>query len=74
MRYEGVIRGYTVLYLQHHDRKDIAVMVRIKLEKQTDNCFDCFEPAVQRHHEFKAYYLRTGDSDYVLHLEHLDHH
>ena len=45
------------------------MIVRITLERQTDDALKRFEAAVRRCPEVRACYLMTGDADYLLQVE-----
>ena len=62
----GVIRGY-VAVIASADADDATVaIVRITLEKQTEEYLRRFEGAVRRHPEIRECYLMTGDVDYSI--------
>ncbi|MCW2387314.1 DNA-binding Lrp family transcriptional regulator [Sphingobium sp. B11D3B] len=62
----GVIRGYVaVVGLPEEDEATVAI-VRITLEKQTEEYLRRFESAVRRHPEIRECYLMTGDADYSI--------
>lgn len=61
-----VIRGYTALIAGAHDAAPVVAIVRITLEKQTEEYLNRFEEAVRRHPEIVECFLMTGDEDYIL--------
>jgi len=61
----GVIKGYTAIIGGMLDDGIIAI-VRITLERQTEEYLNRFEAAVRRHPEIEECFLMTGDVDYVL--------
>lgn len=61
----GVIRGYTAI-LAGPERHGVTAIVRITLERQTEEYLNRFETAVRRHPEIQECYLMTGDADYIL--------
>lgn len=65
MERTGVIRGYTAIIGGMMDDGIIAI-VRITLERQTEEYLNRFEAAVRRHPEIEECFLMTGDVDYVL--------
>jgi DNA-binding Lrp family transcriptional regulator len=62
----GVIRGYTAIVASPEDDERMIAIVRITLEKQTEESMRRFEAAVREHPEIEECYLMTGDVDYVL--------
>ncbi|PZQ59246.1 MAG: transcriptional regulator [Phenylobacterium zucineum] len=62
----GVIRGYTAIIDLGLDEGGLVAIVRITLEKQTEDLMRRFEAAVRQHPEIEECYLMTGDADYVL--------
>ncbi|PTQ13241.1 transcriptional regulator [Sphingomonas oleivorans] len=62
----GVIRGYTALIAAPAEEEAVIAIVRITLEKQTEDYLNRFESAVRKHPEIQECYLMTGDADYVL--------
>ncbi|MDO9708593.1 Lrp/AsnC family transcriptional regulator [Paracraurococcus lichenis] len=69
LEHRGVIRGYTAIIEETAPRPGVVVMVRITLERQTDEAMRRFEEAVRRCPEVRECYLMTGDSDYILRVE-----
>lgn len=61
----GVIRGYTAI-VADPDEEGVIAVVRITLEKQTEDYLRRFEDAVREHPEIEECYLMTGDVDYIL--------
>ncbi|WP_336964633.1 Lrp/AsnC family transcriptional regulator [Sphingobium aquiterrae] len=61
----GVIKGYTAIIGGLLDDGIVAI-VRITLERQTEEYLNRFEAAVRRHPEIEECFLMTGDVDYVL--------
>lgn len=61
----GVIRGYTAIVADPQD-EGVVALVRITLEKQTEDYLRRFEAAVREHPEIDECYLMTGDVDYIL--------
>lgn len=61
----GVIRGYTAI-LAGPEQEGVIAIVRITLERQTEEYLNRFEAAVRRHPEIQECYLMTGDVDYIL--------
>lgn len=65
----GTIRGYTALVNTSNPGAEIAVIINITLERQTEDYLDRFEAAIRRHPEIKECYLMTGGSDYMLRVD-----
>ncbi|GGD97852.1 AsnC family transcriptional regulator [Aureimonas endophytica] len=63
----GTIRGYTALVAGARDAH--VVIVRISLEKQTEEALNRFEADVLKHPEIRECYLMTGEEDYLLRVE-----
>lgn len=63
---QGVIRGYTAIISAPGEEEGIIAIVRLTLEKQTDEYLKRFEAAVREHPEIEECFLMTGDADYVL--------
>jgi DNA-binding Lrp family transcriptional regulator len=61
----GVIRGYTAI-IAGPEEDGVVAVVRITLERQTEEYLNRFETAVRRHPEIQECFLMTGDSDYIL--------
>jgi DNA-binding Lrp family transcriptional regulator len=66
---QGTIKGYTAIVAGPESGGGITVIVRITLERQTEEFLHRFESAVRKHPEIRECYLMTGDADYLLHLE-----
>lgn len=62
----GVILGYTALVAAPEEPTTLTAIVRITLEKQTEDYLNRFEAAVRRHPEIVECFLMTGDEDYIL--------
>jgi DNA-binding Lrp family transcriptional regulator len=62
----GVIRGYVAVIATAADDEGTVAIVRITLEKQTEEYLRRFESAVRRHPEIRECYLMTGDADYTI--------
>jgi DNA-binding Lrp family transcriptional regulator len=62
----GVIRGYTALVAEGAADEGLVAIVRITLEKQTEELLDRFEAAVRQHPEIVECFLMTGDADYIV--------
>lgn len=62
----GVIRGYTAIIAAPDSEGRIIAIVRLTLEKQTEEYLRRFEAAVREHPEIEECYLMTGDVDYIL--------
>lgn len=62
----GVIRGYTALVAAPDEGDRIIAIVRLTLEKQTEEYLRRFEAAVREHPEIEECFLMTGDADYIL--------
>ncbi len=65
----GVIRGYTAIVAGAEGREGHVVIVRISLERQTEDVLRRFEAEVLKHPEIRECYLMTGEEDYLLRLE-----
>ncbi|WP_062230624.1 Lrp/AsnC family transcriptional regulator [Aureimonas sp. N4] len=65
----GVIRGYTAIVAGAEGREGHVVIVRISLERQTEDMLRRFEAEVLKHPEIRECYLMTGEEDYLLRLE-----
>lgn len=63
---QGVIRGYTAIVDSGGPDSGVIAIVRLTLEKQTEEYLRRFESAVRQHPEIEECYLMTGDADYVL--------
>lgn len=66
MEQAGVILGYTALVSSADERTSLTAIVRITLEKQTEDYLNRFEAAIRRHPEIVECFLMTGDEDYIL--------
>ncbi|WP_312165253.1 Lrp/AsnC family transcriptional regulator [Phenylobacterium sp.] len=62
----GVIRGYTAIVAAPETEDRIIAIVRLTLEKQTEDYMRRFEAAVREHPEIEECFLMTGDVDYIL--------
>lgn len=62
----GVIRGYTAIVAAPDDEERMIAIVRLTLEKQSEEYMRRFEAAVREHPEIEECFLMTGDADYVL--------
>lgn len=62
----GVIRGYTAIVEGPDAQDGMIAIVRLTLEKQTEDHLRRFEAAVRHHPEIEECFLMTGDADYVL--------
>ncbi|MCH8686665.1 Lrp/AsnC family transcriptional regulator [Pedomonas mirosovicensis] len=62
----GVILGYTAVVAEPEVAGALTAIVRITLEKQTEDYLNRFEAAVRRHPEIVECFLMTGDEDYIL--------
>jgi DNA-binding Lrp family transcriptional regulator len=65
---DGVIRGYTAL-VDEPGEDVTVVIVRITLERQTEEFLNRFEAAVRKYPEVCECYLMTGDADYLLRVD-----
>ncbi|MBB3999348.1 Lrp/AsnC family transcriptional regulator [Aureimonas pseudogalii] len=65
----GVIRGYTTITAGPGAGEGHVVIVRIGLERQTEDVLNRFEAEVRRHPEIRECYLMTGEEDYLLRLD-----
>lgn len=61
----GVIRGYTAI-VAGAEEEGVVAIVRITLERQTEEYLNRFEAAVRQYPEIKQCWLMTGDADYIL--------
>ncbi|MGQ4273897.1 Lrp/AsnC family transcriptional regulator [Terrihabitans sp. B22-R8] len=64
----GTIRGYTALVGPGAEDRHV-VIVRITLERQTEEVLNRFEAELLKHPEIREGYLMTGDEDYLLRVE-----
>jgi DNA-binding Lrp family transcriptional regulator len=62
----GVIRGYAAIVSDAAVNQGVVAIVRITLDKQTEEYLNRFEFAVRMHPEIEECYLMTGDADYIL--------
>ena len=62
----GVIQGYMAIVSLPEDADAVVAIVRITLERQTEEYLRRFEQAVRQHPEIRECYLMTGDVDYNL--------
>jgi DNA-binding Lrp family transcriptional regulator len=62
----GSIRGYTAIIAEAAANDGVVAIVRITLEKQTEDYLNRFEDAVRMHPEIAECFLMTGDADYLL--------
>ena len=62
----GVIRGYTALVAEGAVEGGVVAIVRITLEKQTEDLLNRFEQAARQHPEIVECFLMTGDADYLV--------
>ena len=63
---DGVIRGYAAQLALAAEEERTVVIVRITLERQTEEYLRRFEQAVRQFPEIKECYLMTGDVDYTM--------
>lgn len=61
----GVIRGYTAI-VAGPEEDGVVAIVRITLERQTEEYLNRFEAAVRQYPEIQECFLMTGDADYIL--------
>lgn len=64
-----IIRGYTALVSGPAAADAHVVIVRISLERQTEDVLNRFEAEVLKHPEIRECYLMTGEEDYLMRLE-----
>ena len=62
----GAIQGYTALVDQKAYGLPVTVLIRIRLERHSEETIRTFEGNVARIDEILDCYLMTGDSDYLL--------
>jgi DNA-binding Lrp family transcriptional regulator len=62
----GAIRGYAAIVAESVADEGVVAIVRITLDKQTEEYLNRFEQAVRQHPEIAECYLMTGDADYIL--------
>jgi DNA-binding Lrp family transcriptional regulator len=66
METAGVIRGYAAIISGADSQDQLTAIVRITLERQTEDYLNRFEQAVRMHPEIAECYLMTGEADYIL--------
>jgi DNA-binding Lrp family transcriptional regulator len=62
----GAIRGYAAIISEAAVEDGVVAIVRITLDKQTEDYLNRFEQAVRMHPEIVECFLMTGDADYIL--------
>ena len=62
----GAIQGYTALVDQKAYGLPVTVLIRIRLERHSEETILAFENQVKHIDEILDCYLMTGDSDYLL--------
>ncbi len=62
----GAIQGYTALVDQKAYGLPVTVLIRIRLERHSEETIRVFEKQVARIDEILDCYLMTGDIDYLL--------
>lgn len=62
----GAIRGYAAIISEGVVEDGVVAIVRITLDKQTEDYLSRFEQAVRMHPEIAECFLMTGDADYIL--------
>jgi DNA-binding Lrp family transcriptional regulator len=62
----GVIRGYAAVIAEGAAEAGLVAIIRIALDKQTEDYLNRFEAAVRMHPEIVECFLMTGDADYIL--------
>jgi DNA-binding Lrp family transcriptional regulator len=62
----GTIRGYAAIVAQDAAPEQVVALVRITLDKQTEDHLVGFEAAVRMHPEIEECFLMTGEADYIL--------
>lgn len=62
----GVIRGYRAIVEVASEPGALTAIVRITLDKQTEDYLNRFEAAIRRHPEIVECFLMTGNEDYIL--------
>jgi DNA-binding Lrp family transcriptional regulator len=62
----GAIRGYAAILSEAAADEGVVAIVRITLDKQTEDYLNRFEQAVRMHPEIAECFLMTGDADYLL--------
>ncbi|HWU01783.1 MAG TPA: Lrp/AsnC family transcriptional regulator [Novosphingobium sp.] len=68
LEHRGVIRGYAAQVALGEEAEATVVILRITLEKQTEEYLRRFEHAVRQYPEIKECYLMTGDVDYFMRI------
>ena len=66
---QGTIRGYTAIVAGPGIRDRHVIIVRISLERQTEDVLNRFEAELAGHPEIRECYLMTGEEDYLLRVE-----
>ena len=69
---QGTIRGYTAIIAGPAGQKGHVVIVRISLERQTEDMLNRFEREILKFPEIRECYLMTGEEDYLLRVEATD--
>lgn len=62
----GAILGYAAVIADATVEDGVVAIVRITLDKQTEDYLNRFEDAVRMHPEIVECFLMTGDADYIL--------
>lgn len=62
----GAILGYTALIDQKAYGLPVTVLIRIRLERHSEETIRVFETQIKRIDEILDCFLMTGDSDYLL--------
>ncbi len=62
----GAILGYAAIIAEAAADQGVVAIVRITLDKQTEDYLNRFEQAVRMHPEIAECFLMTGDADYIL--------
>ena len=62
----GAIRGYAAVVADSMSPDGVMAIVRITLERQTEDYLNRFEDAVRMHPEIVECFLMTGDADYIV--------
>jgi DNA-binding Lrp family transcriptional regulator len=62
----GIIQGYVAVISEGAADEGLAAIIRITLDKQTEEYLNRFEAAVRMHPEIVECYLMTGGADYLL--------
>ena len=66
LEHSGAIRGYAAIIGETVAADGVMAIVRITLEKQTEDYLNRFEEAVRMHPEIVECFLMTGDADYIV--------